>query len=114
MPGVVREASRPGDHVVRGHPITWGLAWRSVGRSAMRWRNVPAFILSGLILNPLIERTVIPFLVKDGLDITLVHSVQWDILGALMENSYLGTAGHKAFFFLEMLMVYEAGHFPCG
>jgi hypothetical protein len=35
------------------------------------------------------------------------------ILGALMENSYLGS-GHTAFFFLELFLVYEAGHFPCG
>jgi hypothetical protein len=65
------------------------------------------------VVNPLIEQAVIPFQEKHGLDIAFVHSVQWDILGALMENSYLGS-GHKAFFFLELLMVYEAGHFPCG
>ncbi len=65
------------------------------------------------VLTPLIEQKIIPFQVKLGLDISLVHCVKWDILGALMENSYLGS-GHKAFFFLELLMVYEAGHFPCG
>jgi len=65
------------------------------------------------VLNPLVEQTVIPYQEKHGLDITLVHSVQWDILGALLENSYLGS-GHKAFFFLELFGVYEAGHFPCG
>ena len=31
----------------------------------------------------------------------------------VMENSYLN-GGHKVFFFLELLTVYEAGHFPCG
>lgn len=65
------------------------------------------------VVNPLIEQTVIPYQEKHGLDIALVHSVQWDILGALMENSYLGS-GHTAFFFLELFLVYEAGHFPCG
>jgi hypothetical protein len=30
-----------------------------------------------------------------------------------MENAYLGS-GHSCFFFLELLTVYEAGHFPCG
>jgi hypothetical protein len=65
------------------------------------------------VLNPLIEQTVVPYQEKHGLDIALVHSVQWDILGALMENLYLGS-GHKAFFFLELFGVYEAGHFPCG
>jgi hypothetical protein len=65
------------------------------------------------VLNPLIEQRIIPFQMMHGLDIALVHSVQWDILGALMENSYL-SSGHKAFFFLELFSVYEAGHFPCG
>jgi hypothetical protein len=65
------------------------------------------------VLNPLAENRIIPFQSTNGLDIVFVHSVKWDILGALMENSYLGS-GHKAFFFLELLMVYEAGHFPCG
>ena len=43
----------------------------------------------------------------------LAHRRQWDILGALMENSYV-SSGHSVFFFLELLRVYEAGHFPCG
>jgi hypothetical protein len=43
----------------------------------------------------------------------LVHSMSWDVFGALMENSYLDTH-HPAHFFLELLWVYEAGHFPCG
>jgi hypothetical protein len=50
---------------------------------------------------------------QHDLDITIVHSSRWNALGALMENSYINS-GHSAFFFLEMLMIYEAGHFPCG
>jgi hypothetical protein len=65
------------------------------------------------IVNPLTGKMLAPFQAKHGLDIVLVHSVQWDILGALMENSYL-RSGHSVFFFLELLTVYEAGHFPCG
>jgi hypothetical protein len=65
------------------------------------------------VVNPLTEKAIKPFQRKHGLDIVLVHGVQWDILGALMEDSYLGS-GHRAFFFLELLTVYEAGHFPCG
>jgi hypothetical protein len=30
-----------------------------------------------------------------------------------MQNSYL-QSGNSAFFFLELLTVYESGHFPCG
>jgi hypothetical protein len=65
------------------------------------------------VVNPLAEKIFVPFQVKHDLDIAFVHCVQWDILGALMENSYL-RSGHSAFFFLELLMVFEAGHFPCG
>lgn len=64
-------------------------------------------------LDSLIAEHIVPFQQNHNLDITFVHCVQWDILGALMENSYL-KSGHKAFFFLELLLIYEAGHFPCG
>lgn len=64
-------------------------------------------------LNSLIEQKIIPFQQTHNLDVTFVNCVRWDILGALMENSYL-KSGHKAFFFLELFSIYEAGHFPCG
>jgi hypothetical protein len=64
-------------------------------------------------VNPLTEKILVPFQAKHDLDIAFVHNVQWDILGAVMENSYL-RSGHSAFFFLELLTVYEAWHFPCG
>ena len=65
------------------------------------------------IIEPLIKQKISPYQIANNLDIDLVHSVQWDVLGALMENSYIN-CDHKSFFFLELLMVYEAGHFPCG
>jgi hypothetical protein len=65
------------------------------------------------MLNRLTEEKWIPYQKAHGLDIAVVHSVQWDVLGALMEDSYL-SSGHRCFFFLELLSVYEAGHFPCG
>ena len=40
-------------------------------------------------------------------------SLEWNIIGAAVENEYLET-GHPAVFFLELLTVYEAGHVPCG
>lgn len=65
-------------------------------------------------LDPLTEQVIAPLLAKVVSDPALViPSVQWDLLGALMENSFKGS-GHAAFFFLELLTVYEAGHFPCG
>ena len=60
------------------------------------------------------EQKIAPFQDQHtGIDAVVLHSVQYDILGALMENTYM-RSGHSAFFFLELLMVYEAGHFPCG
>jgi hypothetical protein len=65
------------------------------------------------VIAPLIDEKIIPFQLKHGLDAVLIGAISWDILGALMENSYLDTK-HPAHFFLELLWVYEAGHFPCG
>ena len=65
-------------------------------------------------LDPLIEHVIAPVLGKSVSEpATVIPSVQWDVLGALMENSYL-SSGHAAFFFPELLTVYEAGHFPCA
>jgi len=64
-------------------------------------------------LTPLLQQTIAPIQVRMDLPSCVIDSVSWDLLGALMENSYLST-GHRAYFFLELLQVYEAGHFPCG
>jgi hypothetical protein len=77
-----------------------------------RWNEIVVAHKDATV-NPLTEKILAPFRAEHGLDIAFVHSVQWDILGALIENSYL-RSGHRAFFFLELLTVYEAGHFPCG
>lgn len=76
------------------------------------WNHIVAAHKESTV-NPLTRKKLTPFQTQHGLDITLVHSVQWDVLGALMEDSYLNS-GHSAFFFLEMLLIYEAGHVPCG
>jgi hypothetical protein len=65
------------------------------------------------VVTPLSETVLVPYQRRHGLDDAVVHSVQWDILGALMENTYL-SSGHRSFFFTELLWVYEAGHLPCG
>jgi hypothetical protein len=76
------------------------------------WNNI-AIEHKNNTLNSLVEKKITPFQKEQNLDITFVHCVSWDIVGALMENSYL-KVGHKAYFFLELLLIYEAGHFPCG
>jgi hypothetical protein len=65
------------------------------------------------VLNRLAENVWIPYQQSHGLDPVVVQCIQWDVLGALMENSYLASK-HACFFFLELVSVYEAGLFPCG
>lgn len=65
------------------------------------------------VIEPLSREKWVPFQRANSLDARLVHCVEWDILGVLMTNSFLDT-GHRCFFDLELLTVYEAGHFPCG
>lgn len=61
------------------------------------------------VLAPTIKQLQI----RQSLDTAVVDNVLGDILQALLENSYL-SSGHSEFFSLELLTVYEAGHFPCG
>lgn len=65
------------------------------------------------VLKPLLERTIKPLQIKWGLEKVIVDYVSWDILSVLMERAYL-SSGHRCFFYHELLMVYEVGHFPCG
>ena len=65
------------------------------------------------VVTPLTKEVWEPFQQERGLHIKLVHCVQWDILAAMMENAYMSSK-HGSYFFLELLTVYEAGHFPCG
>ena len=76
------------------------------------WNNLVAEHKAS-VLERLAREKWIPYVESHRLDIVVVHSIQWDALGALMENSYL-SSNHRCFFFLELLSVYEAGHFPCG
>lgn len=63
--------------------------------------------------NALIREKILPFQKNHELPDCFIQSVNCDISFACMENSYLWT-GHRCCFFLELLWVYEAGHFPCG
>lgn len=65
------------------------------------------------VVTPLTEEVWEPFRQSRELDVKFVHSVQWNILAALMENDYMDCK-HSCFFFHELLTVYEAGHLPCG
>jgi hypothetical protein len=77
-----------------------------------QWNKITENLKREVVI-PLTEALWEPFRQSHGLDIVLVHSVQWDILAALMESAYLDCK-HTCFFFHELLTVYEAGHLPCG
>jgi hypothetical protein len=76
------------------------------------WNDRVAEFKSALI-NPLTIEKWEPLRLQLKLTVEVVHCLQWDILGALLEDSYLDN-GHPCRFFLELLTVYEAGQFPCG
>jgi hypothetical protein len=80
-------------------------AYQSWNERVQRMKTGLVEPLSTSILMPQQERLALP--------IAFLHSIQWDMLGAAMENESL-PEGHSAFFFLELLSVYEAGHLPCG
>lgn len=65
------------------------------------------------VVKPLTAKVWEPFRSERDLDVVFVHSLEWNILAALMEEAYMD-CNHGSFFFHELLMVYEAGHLPCG
>jgi hypothetical protein len=65
------------------------------------------------VVNPLLREHIEPFQKSHALPDSFLQYVRLDVLRALMEEMYAGS-GHEGNFFNELLMVYEAGHFPCG
>ena len=65
------------------------------------------------VLDPLLREHIQPFQASHALPDCFLQGVRSDIRGALMEEMYAGS-GYAGNFFNELLMVYEAGHFPCG
>lgn len=65
------------------------------------------------VVIPLKDEVWEPFRQSHELDVEFIHSVSWNILAALMEDAYMDCK-HRCFFFHELLIVYEAGHLPCG
>ena len=76
------------------------------------WNNITREHKESLV-NPLLDERIRPFQKQNDLSISLVHSVQWNLLAALMESSFI-EYNHGCFFFHELFMVYESGHSPCG
>ena len=65
------------------------------------------------VVTPLIDRVWRPFAERHGFGKVLVDCVSWDVLSAIMEHEYRDCPGRPEYF-LHLLQVYRAGHFPCG
>lgn len=65
------------------------------------------------VIFPLQAKVWEPFQKRNALDIKLIHSLQWNVLMALLEDHFRDT-NHHCYFCHELLIVYEAGHLPCG
>lgn len=50
---------------------------------------------------------------QNNLSSLFVDCVKWDLLNAIMEYDYKDCRG-RPIFFIELLLIYENGHFPCG
>lgn len=76
------------------------------------WNEKTAVAKLGCVL-PLTENVWVPFSQSHGLPIQFVHSVQWNVLAAIMEHEYRGIVGLPSFF-THLLTLFKAGHCPCG
>jgi hypothetical protein len=76
------------------------------------WNNITDKFKREVVF-PLQEREWEPFRQSHELDIKFIHSLQWNVLAALMEHAHMD-CGHGCYFFHELVAVYEAGHLPCG
>lgn len=64
-------------------------------------------------LNKEVVPKLEPVITKNNLDNSIVSTVTWDILVAIMEYAYRGCK-NRPIFFLDLLAIYEKGNFPCG
>lgn len=64
------------------------------------------------LFMPVVIPIISEYVNGKALDISVLHCVQWDILAAMME--YVYSPYVRPGFYMELLKVYEAGHFPCG
>lgn len=64
------------------------------------------------LLKSDVTLSVSKYLNSKDLNITVLQSVEWDILAAMMEHVYSPYV--KPGFYTMLLKVYEEGHFPCG
>jgi hypothetical protein len=77
-----------------------------------RWNEIARTAKASCVL-PLTAEVWRPLSLANGLSPMLEQSVQWNVLGAIMEHEYRDVPG-RPIFFTHMLSLFRAGHFPCG
>ena len=77
-----------------------------------RW-NAIAVSTKERVVSRLCETSWRPFAESKRFPKRFLDSVSWDVLAAVMEHEYRNCKGRPDFF-LQLLRVYRAGHFPCG
>lgn len=65
------------------------------------------------VLYDVVTPAIARLLDRNGLYVALLHSTRMNLLNAIRED-YYGDIALPHHFFTELLMVYEAGHLPCG
>ena len=82
------------------HPRDYQGVWNKLVQEATKHMNETVV--------PVIEN----FALEKGLGNDFVEAVKWDVLHAIMEESY--ASKNPPNFFRDLLEIYKSGHFPCG
>ena len=89
-----------------------GFLTRRYDERYSQWNDI-VIAAKSRIVTPLADRVWQPFAAQRGLGKGFVDCVSWDVLSAIMEHEYRDCT-ERPIFFLHLLEVYCAGHFPCG
>lgn len=61
-----------------------------------------------------IEHSLSAYQVNNNLDPVFLDCVNWDLLNSMLYLQYSNVLTELPDFYNKLLMVYEAGHYPCG
>ena len=84
----------------------------NANRKFQRWNSIVDEAKKTFIL-PMSEQQWQPLLSASGVGKAALDSIQWDVLGMFVEHAYRNIP-NRPHHSLDLLPVYQAGHFPCG
>jgi hypothetical protein len=89
------------EHLHSKHPNRYRNEWNAIAATAREW----------FVVN--IDPKLRSIMVQQGLTDLFIGDIRWNVLGTIMEYSFLDCKPPVRFF-RDLLTVYEAGHLPCG